>query len=153
MQQECLSCSPNSGISITPNLVGKKSLQQNLSLLSYLYIKDTYLCISLCICLSLSLHTHTYKHTQLLLLLLFSHWVMSKSFVTPLTVAVVGLQPTRLLCPWDFPGENTGVGCRFLLQSIFLTQGSNPGLQHCWQILYLWATREEFYISTCIYTP
>ena len=27
-----------------------------------------------------------------------------------------GLQPTRLLCPWDFPGKNTGVGCHFLLQ-------------------------------------
>ena len=34
-----------------------------------------------------------------------------------------GLEPTRLLCPWDFPGKNTGVGCRFLLQGIFLTQG------------------------------
>ena len=32
-----------------------------------------------------------------------------------------GLQPTRLLCPWDFPGKNTGVGCHFLLQGIFLT--------------------------------
>ena len=30
-----------------------------------------------------------------------------------------GLQPTRLLCPWDFPGKNTGVGCHFLLQGIF----------------------------------
>ena len=27
-----------------------------------------------------------------------------------------GLQPTRLLCPWDSPGKNTGVGCPFLLQ-------------------------------------
>ena len=27
-----------------------------------------------------------------------------------------GLQPTELLCPWDFPGKNTGVGCYFLLQ-------------------------------------
>ena len=27
-----------------------------------------------------------------------------------------GLQPTRLLCPWDSPGKNTGVGCHFLLQ-------------------------------------
>ena len=36
-----------------------------------------------------------------------------------------GLQPTRLLCPWNFPGKNTGVGCYFLLQGIFLTQGSN----------------------------
>ena len=26
------------------------------------------------------------------------------------------LQPTRLLCPWDFPGKSTGVGCHFLLQ-------------------------------------
>ena len=39
-----------------------------------------------------------------------------------------GLQPTRLLCPWDFPGKNTGVGCHFLLQGIFLSQGSNPRL-------------------------
>ena len=38
------------------------------------------------------------------------------------------LQPTRLLCPWDSPGKNTGVGCRALLQGIFPTQGSNPGL-------------------------
>ena len=34
-----------------------------------------------------------------------------------------GLYPTRLLCPWDSPGKNTGVGCHFLLQGIFLTQG------------------------------
>ena len=40
-----------------------------------------------------------------------------------------GLLPTRLLCPWDFPGKNTEVGCHFLLQGIFPTQGSNPGLQ------------------------
>ena len=36
-----------------------------------------------------------------------------------------GLQPARLLCPRDFPGKNTGVGCRACLQGIFLTQGSN----------------------------
>ena len=36
-----------------------------------------------------------------------------------------GLQPTRLLHPWDSPGKNTGVGCHFLLQGIFPTQGSN----------------------------
>ena len=47
-----------------------------------------------------------------------------------------GLQPARLLCPWDFPGKNAGVGCYFLLQGIFPTQGSNPGLPHCRQILY-----------------
>ena len=43
-----------------------------------------------------------------------------------------GLQPARLLCPWDFPGKNTGVGCHFLLQGIFPTQGSNLRLLY-WQ--------------------
>ena len=46
------------------------------------------------------------------------------------------LYPTRLLCPWDSPGKNTGVGCHALLQGTFPTQGSNPGLSHCKQILY-----------------
>ena len=32
---------------------------------------------------------------------------------------------TRLLCPWNFPGKNTGMGCHFLLQGIFQTQKSN----------------------------
>ena len=36
--------------------------------------------------------------------------------------------PARILCPWKFPGKNIGVGCHFLLQGIFLTQGSNPSL-------------------------
>ena len=47
-----------------------------------------------------------------------------------------GLQPTRLLCPWNSPGQNTGVGCHSLLHGIFPTQGSNPGLLHCRQIVY-----------------
>ena len=43
---------------------------------------------------------------------------------------------TRLLHPWDFLGKSTGVGCHFLLQGIFPSQGSNPGLPHCRQMLY-----------------
>ena len=43
-----------------------------------------------------------------------------------------GMQPTRLLCPWDFPGKNTRVGCHFLLQGISPTQGSDLHLLH-WQ--------------------
>ena len=39
-----------------------------------------------------------------------------------------GLQPTRLLCPWDYPGKNTGPDCYILLQGIFPTQGLNPYL-------------------------
>ena len=62
--------------------------------------------------------------------------------VSAVTSAVSGslqhyrLQRTRLLCPWDSPGKNTGVGCHFLLQGTFPTQGSNPsllGLLH-WQV-------------------
>ena len=44
-------------------------------------------------------------------------------------------QPTRLLCPWDSPGKNTGVGCHSLLQGIFLIQGLNLGLLYCRQVL------------------
>ena len=47
-------------------------------------------------------------------------------FAVPWTVA------TELLCPWDFPGKNTGHCCHFLLQGIFLTQGSNLHLLY-WQ--------------------
>ena len=47
-----------------------------------------------------------------------------------------GLEPVRLLSPWNSPGRNTGVGSHFLLQRIFLTQGLNLDLLHCRQILY-----------------
>ena len=57
-------------------------------------------------------------------LLLFSHSVVSNSSRPH------GLQPTRLLCPWNFPGTNTGMGCNFLLQGIFLMQGLKPPRLH-----------------------
>ena len=60
---------------------------------------------------------------------------MSDSFETPRTVAA------RFLYSWDFPGENTGVGCHFLLQGIFLTQGSNSHLLH-WQVESLALSQE-----------
>ena len=46
------------------------------------------------------------------------------------------LQPHGQYSPWNSPGQNTGVGSLSLLQGIFPTQGSNPGLPHCRQILY-----------------
>ena len=39
-----------------------------------------------------------------------------------------GLQPSRLLCPWDSPGKDTGMDCHALLQGMFPTQGLNPHL-------------------------
>ena len=56
-----------------------------------------------------------YVHAQSLSRLV---WV----FVTPWTAG------HQAVCPWDFPGTNTRVGCRFLLRGIFPTQGSNPCL-------------------------
>ena len=46
------------------------------------------------------------------------------------------LPPHKLYSPWNSPGQNTGVGSLSLLQGFFPTQGSNPGLPHCRQILY-----------------
>ena len=48
----------------------------------------------------------------------------------------IRLYSAMLLCPWDFPGKNTGVGWCFLLQRLFLTQGLNLDLLHCRRILY-----------------
>ena len=52
----------------------------------------------------------------------------AKSLESCQTLWLYGLKPNRLLCPWGSPGKNTGVGCRTLLQGIFLTQGLNPHL-------------------------
>ena len=41
-----------------------------------------------------------------------------------------GLSPSRILCPWDFSSKNAVVGCQFLLQGIFLTQGLNWPFLH-----------------------
>ena len=54
-----------------------------------------------------------------------------------LSVMSNSLQPHGLYSPWNSPAQNTGVGSHSILQGIFPTQGSNPGLPHCrWWILY-----------------
>ena len=63
-----------------------------------------------------------------------SHSVMSDS-----------LRPHGLYSPWNSPGQNTGVGSISLLQGIFPTQGSNPGLLHCRWILYQLSYQESPY--------
>ena len=63
---------------------------------------------------------------------MLSRFSRAQLFETLWTVA------SRLLCPWDSPGKNIGVGCHFLLWGIFWTQGSNMHLlqlRHCRQIL------------------
>ena len=76
-----------------------------------------------------------WTHRKEVKFITLSHFSCVQLFV------IHGLQPARLLCPWDFPGKNTGVGSHFLLQGIFLTQGSNPGLLHCRQMIY-WLSYE-----------
>ena len=68
---------------------------------------------------------------------LLSCSALSDSFVTPRTVWA-----PRLLCPRDFPGENTGMGCHFHLQGVFLTQGSDPRLWPGRRVLHRWGPRE-----------
>ena len=67
--------------------------------------------------------------------------------VVPNSLRPPGPQPTRLLCTWDSPGRNPGVGCHALLQGIFPTQELKPHLLK-WQAGYFFffphlATCEE----------
>ena len=68
-----------------------------------------------------------------------SHSVMSNS-----------LRPHGLYSPWTSPGQNSGVGRLSLLQGIFPTQGSNPGLLHCSRILYQMSHQgSPMFLSLC----
>ena len=60
----------------------------------------------------------------------------SESENESLSVVSDSLRPLGLYSPQNSPGQTTRVGSLFLLQGIFPTQGSNPGLPHCRQILY-----------------
>ena len=96
---------------------------------------------------------HPFIYCKWQYFILFYGWVIfycvcisSSVLLSHAQLCTHGLQPTRLLCPWDFPGKDTGVGCHFLLQGIFPTQGSNLGLLHCRQIIY-WPSYQE---SPCV---
>ena len=65
-----------------------------------------------------------------------SHCVCVSRPVMSDSVRPHGVEPTRLLCPWNSPGKNTGVGSHSFLQGIFLTQELSLGFLHCRQILY-----------------
>ena len=82
---------------------------------------------------------HVYFWVWLLLFnigpLRFSIWhVISES--ESCSVVSDSLWPHGLYSLWNSPGQNTGVGSLSLLQGLFPTQVSNPGLLHCGKILY-----------------
>ena len=77
----------------------------------------------------------------------YSH-VLVKSLVVSSSLWLCGLQPTTLLHARDFTGKSAGVGCHFLLQRIFPTQGSNSGLPHCRQMLYCLSHQSVFIFAS-----
>ena len=91
-------------------------------------------------------HTHTHTHIYIYAFVL-SCSIVFNSLWPP------GFSPTMLLCPWDFQVENTRVGCHFLLQGIFLTQGSNLCLLHLlhWQADSLLLSHLDVLISSVIW--
>ena len=63
------------------------------------------------------------------------------------------LWTAKFLCSWDSPGKNTAVGCHALLQGIFPTHGSNPGLPYCRRILYYLSHQGSSWILEWIAYP
>ena len=68
----------------------------------------------------------TYKLQQIVLLCSVAQYCLTFSDTTARLLC--RLQPARLLCPWNFQGKITAMGCHFLLQGILPTQGLNPCL-------------------------
>ena len=86
------------------------------------------------LCARADLHSYCVSGTVLGILHVSTRCCASHSVVSNSLWPQV-LEPTRLLCLWNSPGQTTGVGCHSLLQGIFLTQGWNVGLT-------VWTTRE-----------
>ena len=80
--------------------------------------------------INMSYHTHSFVSATLLTLSEVKSLSHVQLFLTPWTVACQ--TPPSM----GFPGKSTGMSCHSLLQRIFLTKGSNPGLLHCRQMHY-----------------
>ena len=82
-------------------------------ILEWFAISSPYVCIYVYVCVCVCVYTHT-------------HACVLSCFSCVQLLQHHGLTMlTRLLCPWNFPGKNTGVGCHFLLQGT---------LREIWQI-------------------
>ena len=78
---------------------------------------------------------------------------LSRSVVSTLG-SVMGCSPPGSSVHGDSPGKNTGVGCHALLQRIFASKGSNPGLPHCRWILHCLSHRGcEMYYTDVSHAP
>ena len=86
-------------------------------------------------------HVHVSCAHLCLVILLFYHnfkkiCILDTNSIPYVYMYMNSLRPHGLYSPWNSPDQNTGVGSLSHLQGIFPTQGANPGLQHCRQILY-----------------
>ena len=82
------------------------------------------------------MYTHIYMHVCVCVCVCVCARAQSLSWSDSLQHH--GLQPTRLLRPWDSPGKNNGVGSHSILQGIFQAQESNPDLLQCrWSLYHL----------------
>ena len=90
-------------------------------------------------------YTHTHTHTELDSLHRTEQNSLCYSVGSCESCSIMSesLRPHGLYSPWNSPGQNTGVSSLSLLQGIFPTQGSNPGLLHCRQILYQLSHKES----------
>ena len=93
--------------------------------LQFLRLRQCFTTLTTCPELLKPLHPSPFRKDIMFILHSESHSVMSNS-----------LWPYGLYSPWNSPGQNIGVDSLSLLQGIFPTQGSNPGLPHCRQILH-----------------
>ena len=87
-------------------------------------------CVCVCVCVYICVYMFVCVCACMCMLSRFNHGQL---------LATLWTGAPHALCPWDSPGKNTGVGCRTLLQGIFLTQGLNPCLLkilYCRWILY-----------------
>ena len=82
----------------------RSNKRRNSTSFSFQYVETYSICMCVCVCVCVC--------------------VCMLSVVSS-SLSAHGLQPARLLCPWEFPGRNTGVDCCVLLQGIFLSQGLN----------------------------
>ena len=97
--------------------MGRKTAETNHhKLVGLKYNRKVCVCVCVCVCARARAHALTQS--------------------CPILCDLLGCYPARRLCLWNFPGKYTGVGCLFLLQGIFLTQGLNPHLLHLlyWQV-------------------
>ena len=96
-------------------------------------IEGNYLNMCVCVCVCVCVCTRMLVTQSCLTL------------ATPWTVAHCNC--TMSLCPWNSLGKNTAVGCNIFFQGIFPTQGLNPGLLHCRQILYCQSHQGRPYLN------